>query len=119
MKKNFVLLFLYLIGFAFFTKAQNITFEEGPELEKGIGTSKDRTIGEDENSFYILRSLATGTIYQKKRIEKFNKKTLASEYSTDIPLEKKEYMDDIYYFFKNDAVLEVLFSLFIKLQKLC
>ena len=72
--KNKIIFFLIFISSILSINAQTITFTEGPELERAIGSGKDFTIAEDENSFYIIRSAFQGTLYLKKWIEKFNKK---------------------------------------------
>ncbi len=84
MKRN-IAICIVIIVYTFSSKAQNITFEEGPELELKTPSEIQRTIGEDENSFYILRTTRSG-LSPKKIVEKYNKKNMTLEYSTDIEL---------------------------------
>ena len=75
MKKNIAALCLFIIGISSISKAQeNISFKEGPELERGIGTGIQYKIGEDDNSFYLLRGNINGRF--TRWVEKFDKKYL-------------------------------------------
>lgn len=92
------------MGCNFILNSQNITFTEGPELDKQVGIGKEYVIGEDASSFYILCSYPPG-ILAKKWVEKYNKKTLNIEYTADIGLIKSgEYFDYTYDFIKLELI---------------
>ncbi|MCW3083793.1 MAG: hypothetical protein JWP12_1159 [Bacteroidetes bacterium] len=93
MKKHLAFLTIILFTTSYSLKAQqNITFTEGPELERSVASGGRSPFAQDENSFYIKRENAVGRVIIW--IEKFDKKTLKNDYSTQVELmEGKDYFN--------------------------